>query len=147
MTLTPMLSWLTQFFVEGSKYLDDTMRIVLAGIFAGTFIGIGVSLTFVGDGSTGGLDVLYFLIYKYLKIKQSISSKFSSLISVPFIVFILSMISLASLEFTTLFSRIFPCLTMVLLYSYLSNQNTNSQIINNSLEIIKQLKKYLRYKT
>lgn len=74
MTLTPMISWLTQYFVEGSKYLNDAVRIVLAGIFAGSFIGIGVSLTFLGDGSTGGLDVVYFLIYKYLKIKQSISS-------------------------------------------------------------------------
>lgn len=73
MTLTPMLTWLTQFFLPSSS-LDYALRIVLAGILAGTFIGIGVSITFLGGGSSGGLDVIYFLGYKYLKIKQSISS-------------------------------------------------------------------------
>ena len=47
---------------------------LLGGIFGGVFIGLGVALTFVGGGSTGGVDVLTFLIEKYTRIKQSIAS-------------------------------------------------------------------------
>lgn len=47
---------------------------LLAGVFGGVFVGIGVAITFVGGGSTGGVDVLTFLMEKYLKIKQSIAS-------------------------------------------------------------------------
>lgn len=47
---------------------------LLAGLFGGVFVGTGVSITFVGGGSTGGVDVITFLFEKYLKIKQSIAS-------------------------------------------------------------------------
>lgn len=47
---------------------------LMGGIFGGVFVGIGVALTFVGGGSTGGVDVLTFLMEKYLKIKQSAGS-------------------------------------------------------------------------
>ncbi len=47
---------------------------LLSGIFGGVFIGVGVAVTFVGGGSTGGVDVLSFLMEKYLKIRQSIAS-------------------------------------------------------------------------
>ena len=47
---------------------------LLAGIFGGVFVGVGVAVTFVGGGSTGGVDVLTFLIEKYIHIRQSIAS-------------------------------------------------------------------------
>ena len=47
---------------------------LLGGIFGGVFVGIGVAITFVGGGSTGGVDTLVFIFEKYLKIKQSIAS-------------------------------------------------------------------------
>jgi uncharacterized membrane-anchored protein YitT (DUF2179 family) len=47
---------------------------LLSGIFGGVFVGIGVAITFVGGGSTGGVDVLTFLMEKFLRIKQSIAS-------------------------------------------------------------------------
>ena len=47
---------------------------LLGGIFGGVFVGAGVAITFVGGGSTGGVDVLTFMIEKFLKIKQSIAS-------------------------------------------------------------------------
>ena len=47
---------------------------LMSGMFGGVFIGIGVAITFVGGGSTGGVDVLTFLFEKYLKIRQSIAS-------------------------------------------------------------------------
>ncbi len=47
---------------------------LMSGIFGGVFVGVGVAVTFVGGGSTGGVDVLTFLMEKYLHIKQSIAS-------------------------------------------------------------------------
>ena len=47
---------------------------ILCAIFGGVFVGGGVALTFLGGGSTGGVDVFQLLISKYLKIKESISS-------------------------------------------------------------------------
>ena len=47
---------------------------ILCGLFGGVFVGSGIAITFVGGGSTGGVDVLTFLIEKYWRIKQSIAS-------------------------------------------------------------------------
>lgn len=41
--------------------------IVLAAIFGGVFVGAGCAITFLGGGSTGGLDILSFIICKYIK--------------------------------------------------------------------------------
>lgn len=53
--------------------VTDVGRILLCGIFGGITIGGSLSLTFLGGGSTGGVDIIAFLIEKHLKIKQSIS--------------------------------------------------------------------------
>lgn len=47
---------------------------LLGGIFGGVFVGAGVAITFVGGGSTGGVDVFVFLFEKYLRIKSSIAA-------------------------------------------------------------------------
>lgn len=52
----------------------NTGNLILCGIFGGVFVGGGVALTFVGGGSTGGVDVIQLLLSKYLRIKESISS-------------------------------------------------------------------------
>ena len=48
-------------------------NLILCGIFGGVFVGGGVALTFVGGGSTGGVDVIQVLMSKYLRIKESVS--------------------------------------------------------------------------
>ena len=48
-------------------------NLILCGIFGGVFVGGGVALTFVGGGSTGGIDVIQVLMSKYLRIKESVS--------------------------------------------------------------------------
>ena len=56
--------------------LEENARagnLILCGIFGGVFVGGGVALTFVGGGSTGGVDVLQILMAKYWRIKESIS--------------------------------------------------------------------------
>ncbi len=48
-------------------------RVLLCAIFGGVFVGAGVALTFVGGGSTGGLDVFCFILQKYVGIRESIT--------------------------------------------------------------------------
>ena len=57
-----------------SENVPTAGNYLMAGIFGGVFVGVGVAITFVGGGSTGGVDVLTFLLEKYLHIKQSIAS-------------------------------------------------------------------------
>ena len=47
---------------------------ILCGVFGGVFVGGGVAITFIGGGSTGGVDVFQIIMRKYLQIKESIGS-------------------------------------------------------------------------
>ena len=48
--------------------------ILVCGIFAGVFVGAGVGLTFLGGGSTGGVDIIIVILAKHTKLNESISS-------------------------------------------------------------------------
>lgn len=52
----------------------DSTATLIAGMFGGVFVGTGVAITFIGGGSTGGVDIIVFIINKYTRIKQSILS-------------------------------------------------------------------------
>lgn len=67
---TGMFNFITKELIGTSS----NNNILLAGIFGGLFVGAGVAITFLGDGSTGGTDILCFIIAKYTPIKQGISS-------------------------------------------------------------------------
>lgn len=43
------------------------IAILLAALFGGVLVGAGCALTFLGGGSTGGVDILAFLICKFIK--------------------------------------------------------------------------------
>lgn len=65
------------FFIELADNFagkQDAGNLILCGIFGGVFIGAGVAITFLGGGSTGGVDVVQLIISKYTRIKESISS-------------------------------------------------------------------------
>ena len=70
------------FFTELAKTFAGTINggtsqvgnYILCGIFGGVFVGGGVALTFLGGGSTGGVDVFQVLLYKHLRIKESVGS-------------------------------------------------------------------------
>ena len=47
---------------------------ILCGVFGGVFVGGGVAITFIGGGSTGGVDVFQIILRKYLQVKESISA-------------------------------------------------------------------------
>lgn len=58
------------FVLQTSKY--EEIAVLLAAIFGGAFVGAGCAITFVAGGSTGGVDVIAFLICKFnKKIKSS----------------------------------------------------------------------------
>lgn len=58
-------------FCQGTEVLT-TGDLVLLGAFGGTFVGFGVSATFLAGGSSGGVDVLSILLEKYAHVKESI---------------------------------------------------------------------------
>ncbi len=61
---------LIAYFNEG----EQTSKLILFGIAGGVLNGIGLSLCFMGKGSTGGSDVLAALMVKYANFKQENAS-------------------------------------------------------------------------
>ena len=49
-------------------------RLLIIGLIGGALVGVGCGITFNGGGSTGGLDVLVFIINKYTNMKTSLLS-------------------------------------------------------------------------
>lgn len=52
---------------------ENLTRTFLAGIFGGFFVGAGVALCYLGDGSSGGFDVISFIVAKYTDMKEDVS--------------------------------------------------------------------------
>ena len=52
----------------------DTTGKLLAGIFGGVFVGAGCAVTYIGGGSTGGVDCISLALNKYTRIKASVAS-------------------------------------------------------------------------
>lgn len=63
---------LNGFFDLGSSEYQG-IAILLAALFGGFFVGAGCAITFIGGGSTGGVDIIGFLICKLFKrLKSSV---------------------------------------------------------------------------
>lgn len=54
--------------------ITGSVNYLLAALFGGIFVGTGVGLTFLGGGSTGGVDVITLIITKYTSVKASVPS-------------------------------------------------------------------------
>jgi len=66
-------------FGPDNRNIDGSLNLavlMLGGIFGGAIAGIGVALTFMGNGSMGGFDVISFIIAKYTDMKQDLSGFF-----------------------------------------------------------------------
>lgn len=60
------------FYLQGSEY--QQIAIVLAAVFGGAIVGAGCAITFLGGGSTGGVDIIALSLSKFCpKIKSSVS--------------------------------------------------------------------------
>ena len=56
------------FNLAGEAYSDFAQIIpLISAVFGGAFLGIGVALTFLGGGSSGGIDVITLTLCKYFK--------------------------------------------------------------------------------
>ena len=66
--------WLSADGVIETSLLEmvNTGKMLICGLLGGACVGVGCSLTFIGGGSTGGLDILSFIINKFTGIKQSV---------------------------------------------------------------------------
>lgn len=53
------------FCLQQSRYGE--ISIILATLLSGVMVGAGCAITFIGGGSTGGTDVIAFIICKYIK--------------------------------------------------------------------------------
>lgn len=53
---------------------EPMLGLFLCGVFGGLLVGLGVALAYLGNGSTGGLDIPCHLIAKHTPIKESVSS-------------------------------------------------------------------------
>ena len=62
-------------FFDLTSYVEyKQIATLIAALFGGAFVGAGCAITFLGGGSTGGMDILSLAIYKYCKkIKTSTS--------------------------------------------------------------------------
>lgn len=68
MRLPSIATETTTLFGEGA----DMATKLIAGVFGGVFCGVGVALTFLGGGSTGGVDIIVIIINKYTHLNHSI---------------------------------------------------------------------------
>ncbi len=53
------------FNLQGSAY--SGVGVILASVFSGVFVGLGCALSFLGGGSTGGVDIIAFIVCKVFK--------------------------------------------------------------------------------
>ena len=53
------------FYLPGSVHAD--IALIISSLFGGLCVGTGCALTFLGGGSTGGMDILAFILCKYFK--------------------------------------------------------------------------------
>ena len=69
LTTLPLFS---SFFVEGGIVPEVlTINYLISAVFGGVLVGAGVGLTFLGGGSTGGVDILVLILQKITKQKTS----------------------------------------------------------------------------
>ncbi len=58
------------FYIQGSSHAD--IALIISALFGGLCVGTGCALTFMGGGSTGGIDIIAFMLCKvFKKLKSS----------------------------------------------------------------------------
>ena len=62
------------FYLAGNEYAD--LALILCASVGGVFVGLGCALTFIGGGSTGGVDIIAFSICKIFKRLKSSTAIF-----------------------------------------------------------------------
>lgn len=63
-----------QSFTVDGQMIENTSFVVLAAIIGGAMVGGGVAVCYLGDGSTGGFDVISVILARHSAIKESLSA-------------------------------------------------------------------------
>ena len=121
------------FVLQNSNYQD--IAVLLAAVFGGACVGAGCAITFIAGGSTGGVDVLSFLICKvFKKLKSSYVIFATDAIIVILGIFLIDDIVLSLLGIT----GAFVCAAVIDRVFLGDSQAYVAQIVsNNSEEICK----------
>ena len=124
------------FYLEGYAYKDVT--ILLAALFGAVCIGFGCAVTFIGGGSTGGVDIIGFLICKiFKKLKSSVV-----LFAIDATIVILGMFVLQDLIISLLGILAAFIFAVVVDYVFIgSGKDFTAHIISNHSEEISRRKK------
>lgn len=111
------------FFIDFSKKVagnGEVGNILLCAIFAGVINGAGIAIAFLGEGSTGGFDVLIFLFSKITKFKESFWS-----FVIDAVIIILSMFLIKDNVINSLCGIIVAFVTALLIeFIYISSHNS-----------------------
>ncbi len=75
--------------------INNLSHLILAALFGGAITGLGVGLTFLGGGSTGGVDIPTLIIYKLFKIRVGVSSFIIDTLVIIFGIFVIKKFDLA----------------------------------------------------
>ena len=90
------------FNIQESSYPE--LALILSAVFGGAFVGVGCAITFLGGGSTGGVDVIAFIICKIFKrAKSSVVIFLTDSITVILGVFVIGDLVLALLGIVAVF--------------------------------------------
>lgn len=108
---TGLLIILLELTVPLTKYIDISNDLFIASIFGGLINGLGLSLVFRADGSTGGSDLLAQIIYK----KRSASSIGSILLVIDTIVIVAN-----AIVFNSILTALYSVVAL-----YISKQTTD----------------------
>ena len=66
------------------------ISIILASLFGGVLVGTGCAITFLGGGSTGGIDIIAFLLCKHIKgLKSSKAIFYIDTVTIIFGIFVI----------------------------------------------------------
>lgn len=82
-------------FASNISWLNFSQDLFLSSIFGGIFMGVGMSLVFKGESSTGGSDLLAQIIYK----KRSASSIGQLLLIIDSVIVIATMVAFKNILF------------------------------------------------
>ena len=71
----PFFTDLAEVFAGLDKYYEPLVgNYFLCGLFGGVFVGAGIAISFLGGGSTGGVDCLQPIFKKFFNIPQPVTS-------------------------------------------------------------------------
>lgn len=120
----------------------ESGRLILCGLIGGAATGLGCGITFVGGGSTGGLDILAFILNKFFGIKTSVATfLFDGIIVVAGIV--LNIAESNSIGFLASLVGIFSAISCSLIIELVYVKQKTAYFADIITEKVEEIKKFV----